>query len=150
MVNYEDLARVLVGDLRDYFDLPFITEHHFRLYRSEGGLRVYRTRHRYVKSAAHLVANLGRFSFPHYPPEEEQVWAALRKFRPETIDGHEVLKSFRALAEGDDIADEDLDAAFRSVDEVREAVRLVDDWNDRRAVCRTDAEFVYLEWFTNA
>lgn len=150
VVSYEDLVRVLVGPLGDYFSLPFVTEHHFRLYRAEGGLRVYRTRFRYVRTAAHLVAHLGRFSFPGYPPEEEQVWAALRQFRPEIVDGRDLLTSFRARAEGYGIADEDLDAVFRSVGEVREAVRLVDEWNDRRAVCRTDTEFVYLEWFTNA
>ena len=74
----------------------------------------------------------------------------LHLYRPEPTDGTELLRSYRELAEGHDIATEDIDAVFQSIGGVREAVRLVDRWNDQRAVCRTDTELVYLEWFTNA
>lgn len=154
LVTYEELAAVLRGNLSTYFQLAFVTEHHFRRYRDEGGVRIYRTRPQYVRSAAHWVAHLdyfaGRLSFSTRPPEDWEVVHALRRYRPESADGPELLRSFRELAGGQGIAADDVAAVFHSLGIPLKAVSLMDEWNDRRAVFRTDAELVYLEWFTNA
>ena len=148
MVTFEELLEVLVGN--DYFGIPFLTEHSFRLARSEASLRIYRTRPQYVRSPAHFAALMSGLRFPAHPPESGWVLAALRRYRPAAADPLELLAYFRALAEGYEIAAEDLDAVFRSLDAVREVVLLVDEWNERRAVFRTDAELIYLQWGTSA
>jgi hypothetical protein len=148
-VAYEVLEQVLIEN--DYHMPRVVTEHVFERCRGESSrLTIRRTRSSRVQSAAHFIANSLRLTFRTYPPTKGDVSEALKSYRVAEVAGAALVDSFREIIAGDGEVFEESEEVFGSFGPIRWAAQLVDEWDDRCGVCRTEKEFIYLEWFTTA
>lgn len=148
-VDYPVLAQVFIEN--DYHTLQVVTEHVFELCGGETSrLTIRRTRLNRMRTAAHFVANSMLLSFRTYPPTEADVFEALKSYRITELSGAVLVDRFKEIISGHGQFFEEAEEVFQSFGPIQWVAQLDDEWNSRSGICRTQKEFIYLDWFTTA